>query len=425
MWNPFRKAQSIAALGQLPSGSEQKLPQTFNDYASLYRDNPWVYACVFAIATAAAQVPWGIWPKGKTDDNDKIDDHPASDLFSRPNTDQGWFELIEQTVTYLELAGQEYWEIVAGAEGPAELLPLRPDRVIPVPAKDGRKIDHYDYWIDPLTRAGVKPDAVLQVGDVADFRYVSPLDDWIGQSSIRAGRDTVVLFEHMTRYAQKFFANDATPRTAITVNMTCGAQEAKTVIERLNLEWNAKFQGVENSNKPVFLPGTMTVTPLGGAPKDLEYMDGLRTMRDTILVLFGASLPVLGQVQDVKYENFRRAFQVFMRLTVKPKLLRIAGVINRKIMPLYDDGTELRFDFSEIDREDAQYEATVAKTEAETYDLYRRMGALNANEVRKSEDLGEPYADGEDFHTDATMTATTQTGPVSKALGELAKQLRE
>jgi phage portal protein BeeE len=112
-----------------------------------YQRNVIVYRAVNLIARGAASVPWRLYKR-----ENELLHHPLLDLIHYPNPRQAGSAFIESTLAYLLLSGNSYVEVVRSLDGnPAELYPLRPDRVRIIPSATGTP-HAYEYTVNGARR---------------------------------------------------------------------------------------------------------------------------------------------------------------------------------------------------------------------------------------------------------------------------------
>src|SRR5690606_19825166 len=118
----------------IPYTSEPSIPVYPAEPRDLdaYAGSSWVYVAVSRIAEAGALVPLHVY-KRAGEGRVAVENHPLELLFERPNPFLSGFELIEQTLGFLELTGNAYWYLAGDGGAPTEIWPLRPDRVAVVP----------------------------------------------------------------------------------------------------------------------------------------------------------------------------------------------------------------------------------------------------------------------------------------------------
>lgn len=342
-------------------------PDIAADAPRAYAQHPWVYACVRAIAQAAASVPLGVWRRGDDGRRWPADPRePLGRLLQRVNPRQSFAEVIEATIIGLELSGNAYWAVERDGRGMvAELWPMRPDRVKIIPGP--HLVEGYVYEANGR-RVAFKPDEVLH------FRYFSPADDFYGLSPLTAAADSIATDLFATAYNQSFFRRGARPEGIITSQVELAEDELK----RLRAQFEELYSGVDNSHRVMILGADLDWKTLGVAPKDAEFLAQRRLSREEICAVFGVPPAVVGIYEYANYANAQLQRKLFWSETVVPKLQRIAGAINEQLAARMDDRLEVAFDPTAVPalQDDAREQAEVAAT------LVLR-GVMTVNEVRE------------------------------------------
>ena len=134
-------------IGSLFGQGDIAPPSSMAEYITLYTTMVWVYSAVFAIASAAIRIPLKLKRRTK-DGNEEVTEHPVLDLIRRPNPDMSWKELLEATLIYMELAGEEFWEVSYNKlQLPYELWPIKPTRLTINTSRDRKRITSYTFKI--------------------------------------------------------------------------------------------------------------------------------------------------------------------------------------------------------------------------------------------------------------------------------------
>ena len=344
-------------------------------YAQDYQEQAWVYAAAYAVATGAAIVPWSIW-KGEPGESDKLGyDSEQVQLLMNPNPDQTWFDLLVATMTYLELQGDEYWEIArnkAGTGKPKALYPLRPNRVTIIPAGDGKGVEWFRFKMTPYAKEHV------------DFAA----DDWYGQSTLSAAAQATLSERYTVKYNQGFFKRDATPAGTLNTDHDMKPDQAIEIARK----WTRSLGGFDKSHKTVVLPNGLKYTVIGISPQDMQFLKQRIYNREEILSVFGVPPVKVGLLEHAKYDNYQLQEAAFYRDTVQPKLIMVAGKLTSFLRREWkDEGLTFAFDLSEF---------LVADKDAEINRMYKEfsMGALTPNQVIAYTKHGEQYGDEGDEH---------------------------
>ena len=323
-WRPASVIHRVEA-GALPAPEEiaPEIGQAAR-YAGVYMGSPWVYVAVNRIAEAAALVPFHV-ARRAGEQVVAVEDHPFERLLRRPNPLLSRFELIEQTVGSLEIHGNAYW-FLAGEPGgvPAELWPLRPDRVSIVP--DARRgVRGYVYEVDGHR-------IPLDAAEVVHFRRWHPANDYYGLSALEAARLAVETDRAMADWNRRYFGEGmAVPAGIVAIKERVGDAD----YERLKREWRAAYGGRER--KTAFLRGaSVEWHNVGLSQQDMDFLNARRFNREEIFQIFG--IPVGMFSENATEANALVGERVFIERTLWPKLVRIAEKITTDLLPFYGAG---------------------------------------------------------------------------------------
>ncbi len=330
---------------------------TYERQAAVYESSAWVYVAVNRIAEAAALVPLDIF-RLAGERRLPQDAHPAERLLAKPNPFLSGFELIEQTIGALELTGNAYWFLAGDARGlPAQIWPLRPDRVVIVPDEQ-RHIRGYVYTIDGR-------DIPLEAVEVIHFRRWHPRDDYYGLSALQAARTAVESDRAMAQWNRDTFGADHAVPAGI-VNVTEYVSDAD--FERIKGEWRESYGGPER--RTAFLRGgAVQWQGIGLSQQDVDFLEGRKFNREEVFHIYG--IPPGMWSENATEANATTAERVFLERTLWPKLVRLAGKITAELLPFW--GPDLLAAFADIRPTDVQARLSEIRT---------AYPVLSINEIR-------------------------------------------
>jgi HK97 family phage portal protein len=352
-----------------------------------YQKNELVYACINEIAKAVPEAPLRVF----NDEFHEIKDHPLRQLIKRPNPFITEFELWELTLIYMYIAGNAYWEKVRSRSGQVvELYPLRPDRIQIVP-DDDNYIKGYIYEL-----GGTKYPIAKE--DIIHFKFPNPLDDFFGQSPLRAALRQVSVDNEATDFSKSILENSAIPGVVITTQSTLDDE----VTERLKKKWLQKF-GNKKRGEPAFLQEGMDIKTIGMTMTDLAFPD-LRSISETrICTVFQVPPILIGAKTGIErstFANYEEARKSFWQETISPLLMRLSNVANVALLPEFDtSGNQAIFDTSEVTALQSIY-----NERWERADKAVKNGWITVNEARTEAGF-PPVSSGDVFIRNAnTMT---------------------
>lgn len=269
-----------------------------------------VFACSRVCAETVGSLPFGIYRERKSGGRDLATDHPAYEIFLRPNDWQTAMEFFEMLQVHLELRGNAYALKVSG-NGRAidQLIPLHPDRVRVYLMPNNRlryEVTAYSTGqIDRYTQ-----DEILHV------RAVS-YDGIMGISTVTAGAETIGVGLAQQQHRARYFHNSAIPSLAIeTVKMTDEAREQMTqsIAE--------KFSG-EGAFRVMSLPPGMQAKALGITNKDSQLIEASQATRTEICGIFRVPPHKIGDLSKGTFSNIEQQNIEFATDCIRPRVIRM------------------------------------------------------------------------------------------------------
>jgi len=247
--------------------------------------------------------------------------HPLTRLFAEVNPFHTYRELVEITMTDLELSGNAYWVLsrtrVSGV--PGEIWPVPPAWMRVVPGS-GDLARGYVF-----RRNG--RETPLDARDVVHFRYTSPGDPYYGRSPLEAAMEAVRTDESVARAQRRAFDLGPVPGVVLK-SRTPLTQDQQ---ERLRADFESRFSGADAAGRLIITDPDADVVPFSARPREMDFMESGRAVRDRILGCFGVPPAVLGIVEDFNRANAEAAQGLFARNTLLPKLKMIAARITQDV----------------------------------------------------------------------------------------------
>lgn len=309
-----------------PGGAGHKPLTDLKDFMALFATHPWVYACVNAIASAIASIPFKILRKGQ---EIKLDEESGSvaQFLKQPNPHQTWFELMETTMIYLELTGNCFWEEVkqTSAEGAKQLLavyPLRPDRM-KIHPHPKHKIGGYRY----VPARG--SDIIYAREDITHIKYTNPLDEYWGISPGWAAQNSLALDFYSLAYSKSYFKRGAEPGFVLETDEELGEDAYNRLIDA----WLKRHKGVENAHMPAILEEGLKYKAITISHRDMEFVTMRKMSREEIMAAWHVPPMIVGLLEYANYASAREQRKTFWMDNILVKLQRIQEIINANLMP--------------------------------------------------------------------------------------------
>jgi HK97 family phage portal protein len=237
--------------------------------------------------------------------------------------------LIETAVVHLLLHGNLFVQILCDAEGqPAELYPLRPERVTIEP--DGR-----GWPAAYVYRAGnsvVRLAAFDGAGrpSVVHVKALHPLDDHYGLGCLGAASGAVAIHNAAAKWNKALLDNAARPSGALVYEPgEQGATLSGEQFDRLRAEIDGSFAGAANAGRPMLLEGGLRWQAMSMTPADMDFVGLKAAAAREIALAFGVPPLLLGLPGDSTYANYAEANRALWRQAVLPLTGRILDGVAR------------------------------------------------------------------------------------------------
>lgn len=375
-------------------------PQNTEEWIGLYTDHIWAYVGVFAIASTIAQLNPQLKKRIKASGEiEEVQSHAVLSLLRDPNNDMTLYDLLESLLIYLETCGDAYWEIsykasqitagdkvvVSEKEIPAELWPILPSRITPIPRKDGKGIEKYQWQLKRYAKKEYfKPE------EIVPFHYYDPLKDWTGMGSLKPALDDIRQDKQMALWNLDFFKHGTTPEGLISTD----ERLTQTEVDNLGKQIREFLKG--KGRTVMILSRGLKWQTISLAPKDIDFLMGRKGNREAILAALGVPPVKAGLLEHAKFDNYALQLEAFHRDTIIPKIRKVESVLQKFLIPRFDDLLEtdeyefiIQFDTTPLLKQD---EDQLVKRLV----LMIEFGLASPNECRKKLRL-EPYTGGEIF----------------------------
>jgi HK97 family phage portal protein len=304
-------------------------------------------------------------------------DHPFLTLMNSVSDIYDSYTLMENTEAYLGLLGNAFWRVEKDQTGKPVSIEVLPAEYVSVLVDKDNKITGYRLQIDGTgyRREYAKDEVVhFKMPAPGAFRRVNinlngPTGLY-GMGHLEGCLAEAQLLESINTYERTLMDNHGRPD--FVVHYTQGQLE-ETQQKKLTKQWNSIFKGLRNQGKPAILDNQFEIKELGFNPKDLQYQEGKKWLRNAICNSFGINENLVS-VENANRASSETAIEQYYHFTILPKLRRIQEVINAGILNMYDDGLWMVFD-------DPRPENGESVTKKETADIAN--GIRSINEIRQ------------------------------------------
>ena len=327
-----------------------------------------VYSCASIIAKDASTTKWWFEDKsGKIID----ENNDAYKLLKKPNSLMTWNDIIEISQLFLELVGNVYWYVAKSKTGkPIEIWLIPPYNVKPEAKKDEFGIDYYK-------AIGIPGIRRFETNEIVHFKYQNPNNMYVGMGTLDAALVEADINNFSKQYVMNFYKNGAIPAGILTTKEKVGKSDA----ERIELKWNNKYQGSDNSWGVAVLWGGFEYKSISLNPATEKFIEQSQWSRQDIASIFKVPLSKLGIVEDVNRANADANNRTYMENCISPKLSMIERKINVELLPLL--GIPYVFKFEEVVPEDKQFALDQQKLNVQRAQIGGMFGVLSGDEIRE------------------------------------------
>jgi len=235
-----------------------------------------------------------------------------------------------------------------------------------------------DIWHVP----GFSRDGLLGVN------RVKLLDDMLG-SAVAAGE-----------YARHFWENNAQPATLLKAKGKVNSEDKA----RIKFDWKRMFSGARKAGDVAVLDQEMDATTLGATNRDSQFVEVRAFNVVEVARAFGVPPHLLYELSRATFSNIEQQSLEFIMYSMMPHYERVASAATHYFA---EPGHFFEF------LPDALLKGDV-KTRWEAYKAARESGAMNADEIRRRENM-QPIGGraGEEYWRPANMAVSGEPNPAS------------
>lgn len=295
--------------------------------------------------------------------------HPLLRLLLDPNDPDTAYDLFYETILFLLLTGSAYWWIprdeVLGL--PCAIWCLPSHWVWPVMGKD-RLIDSWE--LRPIEgnylRRRIPADEVILIHEK------NPISKIDGFSPLTAGAQWTDI-QTMNNTARWWAYKHGTfPTVAVQFDGTYDDPSDED-LRRIEAKFISRYVGDTKSNKPLFLPPGVKVSPLTIEPNKMVFGETAKETRDNILALFGVPPVIAGLSENLTAGGHTAAQNCFCTQTINPLFRFLGQILTEKLARIFDETLRVWW-------EDATPEDPTIREEQIKTDLL--AGAITVDEIR-------------------------------------------
>ena len=332
------------------------------ELVSLALKVPYVVSAVELISNAVANLPF------------KYNNSRAEELLMNPNPEQSQMEFFKELTTDLLLFGNAYVYLNTVRNNIKELWLLEPYAITVV--DNGQEIVRYEMRIGSNSQ-------VFTPEQICHIKIPNPTDPFSGRSILRSIELTIQQYVYTKEWNANLMKNGARPLGAFVTQENLTKEE----FEELKNQVSLQFSGKTNAGKPLVLEGGLDWKEISISPRELDWLESLKSLIKEIAVAFGIAPELLGDSENKTYSNFTEARKQLYYNTVLPLSETIIYELNKAFARYMNISFEI--DYNDID---ALSEDRNAVFEQATRGA--QAGVLTINEAREM--LGLPKIQGGD-----------------------------
>lgn len=337
-------------------------------YYKAYIGNPWVRACVQAIAKRFTSGKWEIEPvlqgQGNKNNYEKI-----KKLLLHVNEEEDFKQLLRSIAEDLGIYGESFIEIVSDASGmPVELYKVDCQTMSVEYDRHGRVVKYSQELDKNNDIVEFEPDQIIR------WWLPDPRANKKALSPIECMKDSVFLYQSMITWGEKFFKQGAQPSFSIEMGPDSQLDEAQRYITF----FRENYLGIQNAHVPPVTYGGAKLSVFNKGSVEIDFLKSLSWARDEILAGYNVPLDVTG-IQETAHlgaGSGESSNKLFIYNVVKPIEEIILEKLNYRIVQkkfgIYDWVVT-------VQHADYRDDEVISKI----HDMQIRNGSMTINESRQ------------------------------------------
>lgn len=352
-----------------------------------------VYACVKVLVEDISHLPFGVFERLPQGGRSRVHEHPVDRILGRKaNPEMAAITLRQTLMGHLALWGNAYAEIVRDGGGrPAELWPLRPDRM--TPRRNEKRELVYDYDLPNGQTVRFKRRQILHI---AGWGF----DGIRGYSPIAMEREGIGLAKALEQFGASYFGNGAHPGGIIEYP----GKLSDKGLENYRRSVQEAYGGLGKSHRLMVLEQGLKYHQVGVPPEDSQFLQSRNYQKIDIASIFRMQPHKIGILDRATHSNIEHQAIEHVTDTLMPWLVLWEQV----------GGMQL-FSEPEFDRYYLKHNVTALlrgdmASRYQAYAIGRQWGWLTANKVLELEDMNPMGPDGDIALVPLNMVPAGQAG---------------
>ena len=375
--------------------------------------NSAVIACLNVLSTSFAEPRLKVYREIGDNDYEAIDNHPVTQLFTRPNPYTSGSLLAHYIVLALNAEGDAYLLKSRNRQGRVvELVPLIPQFVKPR-GNEKELITHYEYYQKSPDSVSANEFVVLPKTEVVHIRQgVNPNNHRKGFAPLKGVLREIMGDEAAGQYAAALLHNMAVPGVVLSPKDDSMGGPSQEEAESIAQIYKQKFGG-SNRGAPMILTGAMDVKVVSWSPEQMNLNQLRRLPEERVSAVLGvpAILAGLGAgLEAATYNNTRELREFFTEQKLIPLWQTVSNEITAQL---------LQSDFTADNKITCRYDLNeVRALDVDKGEVFKRMqtgvtgGWITVAEARKA--VGLEYGDEHDVFLRPLNLEPTTPGDYKK-----------
>jgi len=348
-----------------------------------------VNACVQAIATELAKLPWSVF-SDSSDGRSVLKAHPVHHLIRHEaNSEMSALSWRELMLTSACLTGNGFSYIERGPDGrPIVLYYLRSDCMEVTKLPTGEVVYIYSGGTDASGKA------VFSSFDIFHLMWMSP-DGLLGYSPISLARQAIGLALASEAFGASYWRNASRPSGILSTE----SQLSPEAIQRMRESWEQRMRGVQSAGAIAVLENGLKYQQISLSPEDSQWLEGRAFQREEICAMYRVPPSVIGVGDKQSYASAEQANREWVTNCLSSWAARLESEAQRKLIRKGEEvSTEISFD--------AMLRADLM-TRYRAFSIARQFGFMSVNEIRAEIGRNAIGADGDVYLQPANMVPTS------------------
>jgi HK97 family phage portal protein len=345
-----------------------------------------VYACINAISSDIAKLPWLMWKQRPNNKGRTLQPkHPMQAVLDKPNPYQTRMDFVSQLLVSTLFAGNAYVflrrERSTGAVVEMHVLP--PSMVTPVMSADGDvfyRVSTAPFNVDAINGYADGNTALIPARDIIHHRLMTLSHPLCGVTPLYAAASSSYAGMSISENQRTFFSN----MSRASGVLQAPAKISNELAARLKKDWEEAFSG-NNVGRTAVLGEGLEWKPLSLNAVDSQLIEQLRWTIDDVARVYRVPMFLIGDASRSTYRNSEHMTRQYYANCLQYHIESLEIRFNQALG--FQPNVYSEFDLGALLRTEMDVRFTAYRDALQS-------GWATVNEVRALEDL--PPVDGGD-----------------------------